>query len=248
MGTMICHSRGTQVVRKPIKARCQGTPVTDVLPSGCWANEVCFVIGGGPSLVHFDWSLLDGYKVIGINKAFMQYPVDVNFGIDYRFFETLQYSSDPQNLDYALHRAWQEFHGVKVFVRRSVSEIFAPGVHYVKALERKAISFELAEGIYPGTNSGVGALLFAVGLGCKRIGLLGYDFRVQGNRTHWHDGYTYQTADSLAQKLEGFRRCVDEWAGGLAENKIQVVNLSPDSALQNYPRMDIQTFLEGSTV
>lgn len=243
MGVVIRYSRGPQVLRKPVKIRCQGAPVTEVLPSGCWAGETCFIIGGGPSLAHFDWSLLDGYKVIGINKAFTRYPVDVNFGIDYQFFETLQYSSDPRNPNYDLYQAWRKFNGIKVFVRHSLSETFVPGIYYVMALNQKVISFELDQGIYPGTNSGCGALLLAVGLGCTRIGLLGYDFKVQGSKTHWHDGYAYQTAESLAKKLDGFRRCVDEWASGLADHGIQAVNLSPDSALRNFPRSDVQTFL-----
>jgi len=248
VGTLIRHARGSQVERKPVKIRCLGSPVTDVLPSGCWAGETCLIIGGGPSLANFDWSSLEGRKVIGINKAFMQYPVDVNFGIDYRFFEILQYSSDHRNPDHQLYLNWREFKGVKLFIRQDHSSTFVPGVYYVDALNQKAISFDLSQGIFPGTNSGCGALLLAVGLGCRRIGLLGYDFKVQGSRTHWHDGYHCQAVDSLVQRLEGFRRCVDEWAVGLAEQGIYVANLSPDSALRNYPRSDIRTFLEETLV
>lgn len=243
MGELISHRRGTLVARVPVKSKCQGAAITSVLPSNAWAGETCFIIGGGPSLSSFDWSMLHGYKVIGINKAFTHYPVDVNFGIDYRFFEILHYSSDPQNPDHNLYLAWRQYKGIKVFVRHDQSHQFAPDIFYVNALSRKAISFELAQGIYPGNNSGCGALLLAVGLGCKRIGLLGYDFKVHGSRTHWHDGYRYQNVESMSEKLEGFCRCVDEWAGGLKQNGIDVVNLSPDSALQNYPRMDIETFM-----
>jgi hypothetical protein len=76
--------------------------VTSVLPSNCWAEDTCFIIGGGPSLEGFDWSRLEGYKVLGINKSFLHYPTPVNIALDYRFFETLQYSSDPQNPNYDL--------------------------------------------------------------------------------------------------------------------------------------------------
>lgn len=245
MGTTIRHRRGSQVSRIPVKPKpCQGHPISSVLPSNCWAGQTCFIIGGGPSLHNFNWSLLEGYKVIGINKAFQTYPaVDVNFGIDYRFFEALQYSSDPKHPDYQLHLDWIKFSGVRAFVRHSPSEKFVSGIHYVTALQRKAISFDLDAGIYPTNNSGGGALLLAVALGCRRIGLLGYDFKIQGTRTHYHSGYRSQDPDHLAKKLEDFRGKVDEWASGLSTNGIQVVNLSPDSALRNYPKSDIHTFL-----
>jgi hypothetical protein len=105
------------------------------------------------------------------------------------------------------------------------------------------VSFDLDEGIYPGNNSGLSALLFAVGLGCKRIGLLGYDFKLQGSKTHWHKGYHGQTQDTLAKNLPKFCSAVDEWAAGMDQVGVEVVNLSPDSLLQNYPRSDIDTFL-----
>lgn len=244
MGILIRHNRGSHILRKPVHTRCYGSPITEVLPSNCWAGQTCFIIGGGPSLSGFDWSQLKDQKVIGINKAFIQYPVDINFGIDYRFFEILQYSSNHHNPNYDLYERWRRFEGYKVFVRRSPSEVFAAGIHYVPALNYKAISFDLSQGIYPGSNSGVGAILLAVGLGCKRIGLLGYVFKIRGNQTHWHTGYSHQTVNSLIKNLDGFRRCVDEWADGLAQHGIKVVNLSSDSNLQNYPRSDFRTFLE----
>lgn len=249
MGISINHRHGAVVIRKPVKTKCQGQPVTSALPSNCWSGETCFIIGGGPSLAGFDWSLLDKYKVISINKSFMDYPAAaVNFGMDYRFFEILQYSSDPQNPHYKLFQAWKVFPGVKLFVRQDTTSQFVPGIHYVNPLAQKAISMDLAQGIYPGNNSGLGALMLAVGLGCKRIGLLGYDFKIQGTKTHYHDGYQYQAVDSLQKHLPGFCRCVDEWAAGYAGLGIEVVNLSSDSALQNYLRQDIHTFLEATSV
>jgi len=244
MGVTINHQQGSVVARKPVKVRCQGTPVTSVLPSNCWAGDTCFIIGGGPSLSGFDWSLLKQHKVIAINKSFMDYPTAaVNFGMDYRFFEILQYSGDSQNPYHNLFQSWKTFQGVKLFLRHDPTYQFVPGIHYVNALTQKVISFDLSKGIYPGSHSGMGALMLAVGLGCTRIGLLGYDFKTQGKRTHYHDGYDYQAADSLERNLPNFCRCVDEWAAGYAEQGIEVVNLSPDSALQNYLRQDIHTFL-----
>jgi hypothetical protein len=59
MGMMHNTHRGTVVKRlgpKPCRAR----PVSEVLPSGCWKGERCVILGGGPSLRGFDFSVLDG--------------------------------------------------------------------------------------------------------------------------------------------------------------------------------------------
>ena len=37
-------------------------------------NKECYIIGGGPSLIGFDWSKLDGKFVIAINRAYEVLP------------------------------------------------------------------------------------------------------------------------------------------------------------------------------
>ena len=39
-----------------------------------WLDETVFIIGGGPSLKGFNWSLLAGKKTIAINRAIQFYP------------------------------------------------------------------------------------------------------------------------------------------------------------------------------
>jgi len=41
----------------------------EVLPDNSWKDEDCYIIGGGPSLKRFNWSLLKGKKTIGINRV-----------------------------------------------------------------------------------------------------------------------------------------------------------------------------------
>jgi len=37
------------------------------LPDGSWANERCYILGGGPSLKDFDLSATVGSRVIAVN-------------------------------------------------------------------------------------------------------------------------------------------------------------------------------------
>jgi hypothetical protein len=218
--------------------------ITEILPTNCWAGETCFIIGGGPSLEDFDWSQLEGHKVIGINKAFQFYSSDVNYAMDYNFFDMVQYNGlKPGQPHYQLHQHWVTYSGIKVFIRHNDAHPFADGIYYIPELSRKAISFDLDQGIYPGNNSGLGALMLAIALGCKRIGLLGYDFQVQGDKTHFHDGYN-QAMPTFVTNLEMFRKAIDELGPAMLELGIDIVNLSPRSTLKSFPRSNVKTFLE----
>ncbi|MHA1290267.1 MAG: hypothetical protein ACTSPB_23030, partial [Candidatus Thorarchaeota archaeon] len=94
----------------------------------------------------FDWSLLNGHRVIGINKSFLYYPAKVNFAMDYRFFDMAQFSADPSQKGKELHEAWMRYQGIKVFVRHDYKYRFAEGIYYVDALNQKAISYDLDKG------------------------------------------------------------------------------------------------------
>lgn len=243
MGNFVNHFKGAKARKvKQIRSRFLAQNITTILPTNSWAGKTCFIIGGGPSLEGFDWSLLSGYPTIGINKTFQQFFADINYSMDYNFFDLVQHSVEPKQLGYELHKKWLEYKGIKLFIRQDETHGFAAGIYYVKKLFKKAISFDLNAGIYPMNNSGGGALMLALALGCKNIGLLGYDFKVKGNKTHWHDGYSKQNVETLARNLEDFRSKIDEFAPFILELGINVVNLSSDSNLRNFPFSDIKTF------
>jgi hypothetical protein len=43
-------------------------PLTEALKDGAWAERRAFVVGSGPSLRGFDYSLLDGENWIACNE------------------------------------------------------------------------------------------------------------------------------------------------------------------------------------
>ena len=239
--------RGTVVKRigpKPCKAR----PVSDVLPSGAWRGERCVILGGGPSLEGFDFGVLDGIHTIGINKMFQLYPSEVHYSMDHTFFEMVELNRKPSQDHYELHREWSQYDGIKVFMRAQ-RQVFNENVYVVQDLGKKAVSLDLGVGIYKGNNSGCGALMLAVALGCTQIGLLGYDFKVieNGNavKTHCHEGYDRGTIRSLLPNLENFRNCIEEIGPCLGAMGISVFNLNPDSALQCFEKRSWGGFLSG---
>lgn len=242
MSNLFKFEKGTKVLtRIEAKHNCLASNVSEKLTSGCWKNETCFIIGGGPSLKNFNWDLLKGYKVIGINKAFTTYPVDINYAMDYTFFDNLEYGLDKD--DKELRAEWQKFEGIKLFALHDKKYVFKRGIYYINELNKKGLSFDLNSGIYFGSNSGTGALMLALALGSKRIGLLGYDFKISEEDTHWHKGYKYQNITELKKSLKEYKLNVEEFASGILELGIEVFNLSNNSDLVGFPFSDIQTFL-----
>jgi hypothetical protein len=63
--------------------------IGEVIQSGAWKDKRCFLIGGGPSLAHFNPALIDNELKIGVNKAFMKFNPDINYAMDLKFFDQL---------------------------------------------------------------------------------------------------------------------------------------------------------------
>lgn len=115
-----------------------------------------------------------------------------------------------------------------------------PQVHSVRLTGQ--LGLEVApSGLRHGSNAGYQAINLAVHFGAKKIVLLGYDMRMQEGRTHWHneprpDGF----ADVLAQSmLPHFATLVEP----LEQLGIEVINATPDSALECFPKMSLEDAL-----
>lgn len=256
MGTTINHSHRTKIVGVsghsiPVETVRTDKNITEVLQSGSWYGQKVLLVGGGPSMCGLGFGQMPTCLKIGINKAFVDYPVNVNYSMDKRFFDELTYpqKADPNNA--ILRQKWSEFAGTKVFLRVDPKDKFGSSVHLVENVSQKAISFDLSIGIHGGKNSGFGALMLAIALGCVKIGLLGYDMKVDTNkkRTHWHNGYWHQTTRSIDDeltamqtKLNGFREEFDEFADAIRQYDIQVYNLNRDSALSCFPKVNMDEF------
>lgn len=242
---VINHSKTTRIAIPTKCSLCQASNIASILSSSEWQGKRCFIIGGGPSLENFDFHKLDGELTIGVNKAFIAFSPTINYAMDLRFYDALN-SPDKRDLKAVeLHNKWVAYKGIKVFLKRSEKTRFDPSVYVVNSLPNKAISFDLKKGIWGGNNSGFGALMLAVALGSKKIGLLGFSMKVdeKKGRTHWHEGYPDQSLQALPKKLKSFAQCFEEFALSIASNEIEVVNLDPDSALGCFPKDSLENFL-----
>ena len=97
-------------------------------------------------------------------------------------------------------------------------------------------------------NTGGAAINLAVHMGAKRILLLGFDMNLDGTQMqHWHDLYGKgPVADERRKRKLPFARHITCFAFIAADAKklgVEIINLSPNSAIDNFPKMSVKEFL-----
>lgn len=187
-----------------------------------YKGKIIYIIGGGPSLTGFDFKRLNNKIVIAVNKAFLFYPeANVLYWTDSRFYEWYQKEID-------------DFKGIKVTnktkpVKENIINLHDTG--------REGLDIS-PYAIKHGNNSGYAAMNLAYHLGAKTIVLLGFDMKIQGNKTHWHDGYQIKQNGSVYQN--NMLPCFDSIVEPLKKFGVEVYNACPTSALNCFQKCSIE--------
>jgi hypothetical protein len=218
-------------------------PFYEVMPDGAWAGERCFIIGGGPSLIGFDFNRLrERGRIIAINKAYLDVPfADILFFMDgskTTFYGHVQSG----RLAPGCLEKWREFAGHKVYlnlVGRRLDDVYS-----VKSAGRAGLSHSIRQGLYHGNNSGVGAIGLAICLGANPIYLLGIDCKFKDGKSHYHGGYPNRMPERV---FNSFIREFERLAQHLRRTQFQVINLNPDSGLRCFPFSTIEEVLNDRT-
>jgi hypothetical protein len=213
-----------------------------------WEGETAFLVGGGPSLIGFDPARLAGLgRVIAINRMvlpFQAWPglptADVMYFCDASFWHR----------DGAAIRAF--YRGPRIVTLARLPN--DPDLLRLTRHARLGLSSDPRQ-LCHGANSGYQAINLAYLFGAARIVLLGFDLKVSVStgRTHAHGGYlppnhsindrlVYQgeVSHQLGQvHLPKFATLQDP----LALAGVEVINASPHSALDVWPRMSIDEAL-----
>lgn len=205
-------------------------------------NQEVNVIGGGSSLLGFDFDSLKNTNTICINRAIFDVPEPNYFiTIDYTFFKKMTLEE---------FQRFQQERAFKIFIANmSDNEIveknnkFEDIKHHIKyelsvfdlvlrSFRKDGIGFSFSD-FRSGVNSGYCGLQLAVLLGYKVINLLGFDLTCS-QQTHYHTAYN--------SKPENFQTKLDIYLSffrkGLEEIKqkdpsIQIYSCSPISSLNN---------------
>jgi uncharacterized Rossmann fold enzyme len=214
-----------QVVRNPL------TPPADINPEKY--DKECYIIGGGPSLIGFNWKLLDNKFVIAINRAYEVLP-DAQ----------IVYFTDDDY--YQRHRSEMLRHPGKKFRGRIARKqvIKDPEVLEIQLQQRPFGWSDQFGELYHGSNSSYACIQVAAQLGFNKIYLLGVDMKHQGkfdrkkknNKgvTHWHNGHKRTDPATAYKMMIGH---YNKLAPEATKRGVEIINVNtPDgTALKAFP-------------
>jgi hypothetical protein len=199
-----------------------------------WEGEQCVILGGGPSLTQAQVDTVRGKaRVIAINRAFEICPwADVLYFADAKFYR--KYRDD-------IHA----FRGIKVTNERA--DVHEPEIHVLRYRPSEMWSDD--PGLLVGGehgHSGSQCINLAALAGAKDIVLLGYDAREpKDGRSHWHAEYPWGTPVVVyGQWRSSYRLLPAE----LEKRGIRVVNCSPGTAIEAFPRMKLEDVIESGAL
>lgn len=183
-------------------------------------SNTIYCVGGGPSLKGFTWNKLAGRRVIAVNRAYETCPnAEAVYFSDLRFW--------------LWHRDGLLAHKGRLIT--GAKHVSHPRVETWLLTGKSGL--ELSNGkLKSGNNSGYAAMNLAVHLKARRIILLGYDMRFLDGKCHWHSGHIVQMQERVFDNMIPY---FDTLGSALAVLNIEVINASPDSALETFEKCDI---------
>ena len=197
--------------------------ITEKYNSYSLLGKKCFIIASGPSLSNgIDFEPLKNEFTIGINREFERYPTNLLYCMDYEFYSnTIAKKFDEIYRTNVLEKFLQ-FKGDKVFPAVAADWKFGHCIYvvnrnYVEEINR----VDLDKGVYVGTNSGFGAVMLAISMGCRDIYLLGFDMKTT-DKTHSHTGYKCQSVEECNERTNRFREEFEKWAPRFITEKVNI--------------------------
>ena len=155
----------------------------------------CYVIASGPSLIGFDFDALPGGVRIGANRSAWLANCDLLVSVDRNFHNK--------------ERDRIAAFGDRAYIALSDVHNHIPDVNYW-ALAPGLPGLASAPNTLAGSNSGFAALNLAVQLGYTDIALLGFDYKWDGGRSHFHEGYNQRK--HVERQLQQWSRAHDHAA------------------------------------
>lgn len=196
----------------------------------------CYIVGGGPSLKKFDFSVLDGHDVIAVNSSikFIKNP-KYFITMDYTFFKKNVMSIEAINnkvlksyfIANMLHSYMKVQDGQIVDTRNNY--IYESVNKFTGVINSTSISKfnKKLSGFSHGHNSGFCAIQFAILQGYTKIYLLGFDMITSNNSTHFHNEYKNLNRKLFSQNLIKYKEILDisinEYDG-----PSEIVNITPE--------------------
>lgn len=198
-------------------------------PEKVWDGRDVYIIGGGKSLEHFDWSLLLDKCTIGCNDAY-SHGVDI---CKICFFgDSIWFDDHKENL--------AKYKGT---VFTNAPALYSTRIKWLWTMMRGSSGIH-SESLGWNFNSGACSVNLAVLLGAKRVYLLGFDMKLTNGQNNWHPNNLSKPDPDIFEKfIEGFELL--KISMDKQYPNIEVINITDDSDLNIYPKIELNDFWEG---
>lgn len=212
-----------------------------------WEGQTVALIAGGPSLTIAQVEHVRTSKVrcIAVNASYLIAPwADVCYFADSHFWRWHHEGIECAGL--AAEEVREKFHafaGQKCSIENSGANVTDDAVHMLrnKTFPKHGNGLSLdADALVTGRHSGFQALNLATLAGAKRVLLLGYDGQPREQRTHWFGSHPRPTP---LDAYRVYRQAFTEAKSPLERIGVEVLNCSPGSAIETFPKMNIEDVL-----
>lgn len=211
----------------------------DILKDARTSSREVYIVGGGPSLENFDFSLLADKCTITINKSIFHVP-DPNYfiSVDYTFLRKVSravFNPIPAKKFFVAdfsHPFLKEVDKQITDTRHNMAYDLSDYDILIRAHKQEGIGYTFKE-FRTGRNSGFCAFQLAVILGFTKIYLLGIDLNKEG-KTHYHEGYG-ERPKTFVPKLDEYYNYFKMGLEQLQQERpdIQVISCSANSRLND---------------
>lgn len=224
---------------------------------GIHKGKRCFVVGNGPSLNQIDMTLLKDEITMGSNRAFLGFE---KWGFSYDYWMVQDRILADQNADEFCERLSDD---IVKFVPYTILKHFdnsklknAVPVHmdYTKQCSFSNDPAALHEGF----TVTVGLLQIAAIMGFEKIYLVGVDHNYeiptdnvnedrkwsgQGLSNHFSEEYTNHANGQVWEMpdIVKMTKAYDAAASWAAENGIEILNATPGTKLESFPKVDFNS-------
>lgn len=185
-----------------------------------WQGKTIVCIAGGSSLTDEQCAMVSHLPTIGVNDAYRRAKLDILYACDYPW--------------------WKHYNGVPEFTGLKIT----PSVKAAKEFGLQCVKLDGYDGLNKtpghvcgGGNSGYQALNIAYHLKPARVILLGYDMKGD----HWFTNRPakFKKNAPLTKFVQNFKIISRE----IKRENIEVVNCSPDTALNCFEQMNLADVL-----
>lgn len=194
--------------------------------SADWGDRPVAIIGTGGSMKGFDFDRLGGCRVLAVKEAWRDLPsADAIFGLDIPWMNwaARELAALSKRADVVLAVPDQDL---------ALTPIEGP--LWLKRTSKCDALSDDPTTIESGGNSGFGAFNFAYLKGAKQIVLFGFDY---GGGHYCEDRYVTRPPNQNARYMAGWARNFDATRAQLDRAGVSVLNASPSSLVDAFPKV-----------